>query len=133
MAGIFRAAFPEPDFYLEETAIREAIQSRGMLNVTDARDGDQVDFWLLTDGAFDQARFERLGGSDKQFVDALRVYEVQHGALDETYMDIGLTGSAFVPRSIASGPRRNRSARARGRGGRAAGYLSEVKVKARMM
>jgi hypothetical protein len=28
-----------------------------------------------------------LGGSDKQFVDALRVYEVQHGQLDEAHLD----------------------------------------------
>ena len=39
-----------------------------------------------------------LGGSDKQFVDALRVYEVQHGRLDEIYLDrwaatLDLTGA----------------------------------------
>jgi len=39
-----------------------------------------------------------LGGSEKQFVDALRVYEVQHGRLDESYLDrwaatLGLTGA----------------------------------------
>jgi hypothetical protein len=28
-----------------------------------------------------------LGGSEKQFTDALRVYEVQHGRLDERYVD----------------------------------------------
>ena len=28
-----------------------------------------------------------MGGSEKQFVDALRVYEVQHGRLDEPYLD----------------------------------------------
>jgi hypothetical protein len=28
-----------------------------------------------------------LGGSEKQFTDALRVYEVQHGRLDERYLD----------------------------------------------
>jgi hypothetical protein len=27
------------------------------------------------------------GGSQKQFVDALRVYEVQHGRLDQSYLD----------------------------------------------
>ncbi len=27
------------------------------------------------------------GGSEKQFVDALRVYEVQHGLLDQSYLD----------------------------------------------
>jgi hypothetical protein len=72
-----------------------------MFNLIDAREGDKVDFWLLTDDAFDRARFERryverfedvalsvsrpedtilmklrwaamLGGSEKQFGDALR-------------------------------------------------------------
>ena len=70
----------------------------------------------LTDDAFDRTRFDRrfvesfegarlpvsrpedtilmklrwaamLGGSEKQFMDALRVYEVQHGGLDEPYLD----------------------------------------------
>ena len=125
-AGL-KAEFPEPDFYLDETAVREAIVARGMFNLIDAREGDKVDFWLLTEDAFDHARFERryverfedarlmvsrpedtilmklrwaamLGGSEKQFVDALRVYEVQHGRLDESYLDrwaatLGLTGA----------------------------------------
>jgi hypothetical protein len=126
-AASLKAEFPEPDFYLDETAVREAIVARGMFNLIDAREGDKVDFWLLTEDAFDHARFERryverfedarlmvsrpedtilmklrwaamLGGSEKQFVDALRVYEVQHGRLDESYLDrwaatLGLTGA----------------------------------------
>ena len=116
IAGRLKRAFPEPDFYLDEDAVREAIASAGMFNLIDVREGDKVDFWLLTDDAFDRARFERrysddfegaslpvsrpedtilmklrwaamLGGSEKQFVDALRVYEVQHGGLDEHYLD----------------------------------------------
>ncbi|MBI1735464.1 MAG: hypothetical protein HYR51_09845 [Candidatus Rokubacteria bacterium] len=115
-AAALKAAFPEPDFYLDEDAARDAIAARGMFNVIDTRDGDKVDFWLLSDDAFDRARFERryvdtfegarlpvsrpedtilmklrwaamLGGSEKQFVDAVRVYEVQHGRLDESYLD----------------------------------------------
>ena len=115
-AAALRAAFPEPDFYLDEAAVRDAIVARGTFNLIDTREGDKVDFWLLTDDAFDRARFERryvelfegarlpvsrpedtilmklrwaamLGGSEKQFGDALRVYEVQHGRLDEGYLD----------------------------------------------
>lgn len=113
VAASLKAAFPEPDFHLDEGAVRQAIVSRGMFNLLDTREGDKVDFWLLTGEPFDRARFERryveafegawlhvsrpedtilmklrwaamLGGSDKQFVDALRVYEVQHGRLDES-------------------------------------------------
>ncbi len=116
VAIALKAAFPEPDFYLDEAAVRDAIAARGMFNLIDTREGDKVDFWLLTDDPFDRARFERryverfedarlpvsrpedtilmklrwarmLGGSDKQFVDALRVYEVQHGRLDEAHLD----------------------------------------------
>jgi len=116
VAAGLKAAFPEPDFYLDEAAVRDAIVARGMFNLIDAREGDKVDFWLLTDEAFDRARFERryvehfqgarlsvsrpedtilmklrwaamLGGSEKQFVDALRVYEVQHGRLNEAYLE----------------------------------------------
>jgi hypothetical protein len=115
-ATALKAAFPEPDFYLDEAAVREAIATHGMFNLIDTREGDKVDFWLLTDDAFDRARFgrryvehfedarlavsrpedtilmklhwaRRLGGSDKQFIDALRVYEVQHGHLDEAHLD----------------------------------------------
>lgn len=116
VAAQLKTAFPEPDFYLDEGAVIDAIASRGMFNLIDTREGDKVDFWLLTDDAFDLARFDRryievfqgtrlpvsrpedtilmklrwaalLGGSEKQFTDALRVYEVQHGRLDEPYLD----------------------------------------------
>ena len=127
VATRLKAAFPEPDFYLDESAVRDAIVSRGMFNLIDTREGDKVDFWLLTEDAFDRARFERryveifegarlpvsrpedtilmklrwaamLGGSEKQFTEALRVYEVQHGRLDESYLDrwastLGVSGS----------------------------------------
>lgn len=87
-----------------------------MFNVIDLHKGNELDFWLLTDDAFDQAHFGQRyvevfegepllvsrpedtilmklrwaamqGGSQKQFTDALRVYEVQHGQLDEGYLD----------------------------------------------
>ena len=115
-AARLKAAFPEPDFYLDEAAARAAILARAMFNLVDTREADKVDFWLLTEDAFDRARFQRryvesfegvrlpvsrpedtilmklrwaamMGGSEKQFVDALRVYEVQHGRLDEPYLD----------------------------------------------
>jgi hypothetical protein len=86
-----------------------------MFNVIETREGVKVDFRLLTDDAFDRSRFARRhaeefegtrltvsrpedtiltklewaasGGSDRQFVDALRVDEVQHGRLDEAFLD----------------------------------------------
>jgi hypothetical protein len=108
-------AFPEPDFYLGEDAVREALRNRSMFNLLHVTEGEKVDFWLLTDEPFDQARFGRKrveellgmslkvsapedtilvklrwskmsGGSEKQMTDALRVFEVQRGRLDLQYL-----------------------------------------------
>lgn len=108
-------AFPPPDFYLDEESIIDAINRLGMFNLLDVNSGDKVDFWILTDEPFDQSRFARKyaeevlgmrimvsspedtiliklkwaklsGGSEKQFTDALRVYEVQFERLDMDYL-----------------------------------------------
>lgn len=110
------SAFPPPRFYLDEQAARQAVRSRGMFNLIDTESGDKVDFWLLTDDPFDRSRFARRceqdvlgirlklttpedtilqklkwaklsGGSEKSFVDALRVFEVQGGALHVDYLE----------------------------------------------
>jgi hypothetical protein len=106
------SAFAGP---LDEEAAAIAIADRAMFNVIETREGVKVDFRLLTDDAFDRSRFARRhaeefegtrltvsrpedtiltklewaasGGSDRQFVDALRVDEVQHGRLDEAFLD----------------------------------------------
>ena len=108
-------SFPPPRFYLDEESVVEAIARRDTFNLIDVTAGDKVDFWLLTDEPFDRMRFSRRrveevmgmhiaisapedtilaklrwaklsGGSEKQFTDALRVYEVQFGALDIDYL-----------------------------------------------
>lgn len=109
-------AFPPPDFYLDEHSIIDAVNTQSMFNLIDLRTGDKVDFWILTNEAFDRSRFSRRyseefmgidmkvsspedtilsklrwtklsGGSEKQFTDALRVYEVQYGKLDIDYLE----------------------------------------------
>lgn len=86
-----------------------------MFNLLDLREGDKVDFWLLTKEPFDRSRFARRvkmdwdgspvwvsspedtilaklrwaemsGGSEKQFGDALSIYEVQRRGLDLAYI-----------------------------------------------
>lgn len=52
-------AFPPPDFYLDEDSIINAINEQKMFNLIDVREGDKVDFWILTDEPFDQSRFSR--------------------------------------------------------------------------
>ena len=112
LVGVFRS----PSYYLNEASIREAISHQSMFNLIDVTEGDKVDFWVLTSQPFDQSRFTRKypeevmgmrlkvsspedtilaklhwavksGGSEKQFTDAVRVFEVQHGSLDLGYMD----------------------------------------------
>jgi hypothetical protein len=108
-------AFPEPAFYLTEDSVRDALRQRSMFNLLHVAEGDKVDFWILTDEPYDQARFARkrteeflgmplkvsapedtilmklrwskmMGSSEKQVTDALRVLEVQRGALDIDYL-----------------------------------------------
>ncbi|MFH1146728.1 MAG: hypothetical protein V1736_03375 [Pseudomonadota bacterium] len=108
--------FPLPEYYLDEDAILDAIRNQAMFNLISVGEGDKVDFWILTDTPFDRSRFSRKyseefmgldlrvsspedtilaklrwaklsGGSEKQFTDALRVYEVQYGKLDMEYLE----------------------------------------------
>jgi len=87
-----------------------------MFSLIDLEGGNKVDFRILTSEAFDQSRFSRRymeefmglkmqvsspedtilaklrwaklsGGSEKQFIDALRVYEVQYGKLDIDFLE----------------------------------------------
>lgn len=108
--------FSEPDYYLDEGSLREAIKRKSCFNLIDQQEGSKVVFWLLTDEPFDRSRFERRriedalgmklsvsspedtilqklrwaelsGGSEKQMADALSVFEVQWDRLDRSYME----------------------------------------------
>ena len=109
-------AFPPPEFYLSEEAALQAARQHSMFNLLSLTGGEKVDFWVLTDEPFDRSRFARkrleelqglrffvstpedlilaklrwaklAGGSEKQFTDALRVYEIQRPTLDQGYVD----------------------------------------------
>ena len=108
--------FPPPRYYLDPEAARESIRRATMFNLVDAEDGGKVDFWMLSAEPFDVSRFTRRaremvlgvtafvsspedtilaklrwarlsGGSEKQFGDALRVFEVQRPHLDIPYLE----------------------------------------------
>lgn len=108
--------FPGPDYYVSESAVQEAVRHKKMFNLLDTCEGDKIDFWLLTPEPFDQTRFARRiadeimgmrvhvstpedtilaklrwaqdsGGSEKQFGDALSIYEVQFQQLDLAYLE----------------------------------------------
>ena len=115
-AAVLIQHFAPPQFYLDENAILEAVETGGMFNAISLEDGDKIDFWMLTEEEFDESRFRRRieidvfgillkvsspedtilaklrwsklsGGSEKSFVDALRVYEVQAERLDHPYIE----------------------------------------------
>jgi hypothetical protein len=110
------AAFPPPNFYVDENAARAAVRAGFMFNMIEVGGGDKVDFWLLTNEPFDSSRFSRKvevevfgmrlkvsspedtilaklwwaklsGGSEKAYIDALRVFEVQGRVLDLGYIE----------------------------------------------
>ena len=109
-------AFPAPEYYLDEESIIDAMSKKSMFNLINVVRGEKVDFWLLTADPFDKSRFFRRyeevymgakvyvsspedtilaklhwaklsGGSNKQFIDALGVYEVQYAKLDQNYLE----------------------------------------------
>jgi hypothetical protein len=102
-------------WHINEESAERAIKTRGMFNLIDAEQGIKVDFWMLTEEPFDLSRFARkrrevllgheiwisapedtilaklnwaklAGGSEKQFTDAMRVYELQYPKLDQHYI-----------------------------------------------
>jgi len=112
LAGLF----PTDEFYLDRGSAVCAVKDGSSFNLIDTHEGSKVDFWMLTDEPFDRSRFARrrveevlgmrlvvsspedtilqklnwaklAGGSEKQFMDALRVYEVQSGKLDIGYLE----------------------------------------------
>lgn len=109
-------AFTSPDFYLSQQAIEDALRNKTMFNLVSLQDAEKVDFWILSDDPFYQSSFARKrledfdgillqvsspedtilaklrwaelsGGSEKQFRDAIRVYEVQLPRLDIAYLN----------------------------------------------
>jgi hypothetical protein len=111
-----QSIFPEPEFYLDPQSVHDAISRASMVNVLHVDSGDKLDLWMLTDHPFDQSRFarrvsatvagidvdlstpedtilqklkwaEESGGSEKQFTDALRIYEVQAARLETAYLE----------------------------------------------
>jgi hypothetical protein len=114
--GLFLNVFDSKEFYIEIESIQKAIKENDMFNLIDIKEGDKIDFWILTDDPFDISRFSRryseefygnklilskpedtilaklnwaklCGGSEKQFTDALRIYEVQYDNLDINYIE----------------------------------------------
>ena len=109
------ATFPEPEFMVQEEVARDAVLKKRMFTVMECATGDKLDFWMLKDDDFNRELFARRtpiafngeqvftatpedvilsklkwaidsGGSEKQYTDALRVYEFQKDELNESYL-----------------------------------------------
>jgi len=109
-------AFAEPRFYADANMMREAIQHRSMFNILDQDEGDKIDFWMVGEEESRRVQFSRrrrdnylgvtvsvispedsiisklqwsklCGGSQKQFDDALSVYEIQQHNLEIPYCE----------------------------------------------
>jgi len=113
---VLEAGFPDPRFYIDSAAVTDAVLSGGMFNLIDTTTGDKIDFWILTDTAFDRSRFGRKqqvvlfgepawisspedtilaklrwselsGGSEKQVTDAYHVLRLHAPMIDNGYLE----------------------------------------------
>jgi len=104
----------QSDFYIAAVGILEALQHRTMFNAVHHHTGLKVDFWLKGGDEYDATRFQRRkkrkifdemmfittaedlmiiklkrykdSSSEKHYLDASGVYEIQRGNLDLRYM-----------------------------------------------
>lgn len=129
-------AFGADAYFFDDRAAKDALARRGMFNLIDTSSGDKIDFWTLTEEPFDTSRFVRRiktaafgaeisvsapedtilqklkwaaesGGSERQIRDAVGVYELQRGILDEEYLDhwareLGVSGILDDVRAAAA-------------------------------
>lgn len=112
----FLAAFPTPEFYLSDTAVRDAVTRKFQFNIIHPTSGLKVDVMIPTDDEFNRSRMKRkirlpvddqtlawfasaedlilkklvffqMGGSDKHLRDISGVMLVQAENIDQVYLD----------------------------------------------
>lgn len=110
------SAFPEPDHYLSEEAMREAIRARTQFNLIHVSTGLKVDFMIPEASPFNASRFARMrsvalspecrvpvasaediilmklryfsaGGSDKHLRDIAGMLRIMRERLDRPYVE----------------------------------------------
>lgn len=110
----FLSAFTNPDYYLDQVALRAAYQPPHQFNVIHIPSALKADFWLLRPIPFEREMFSRrlqdrwfgetlwlataedvilhklywnrITPSDRQLGDVAGVVQVQRGRLDESYL-----------------------------------------------
>ena len=110
------SAFPSPTYYIDKDMVLSGIQSKKMFKLLNTNTGDKIDFYPLPENEYEIVRFERKiqeelngllvwitspedtiisklrwcklsNGSEKQFKDALNVFEIQFEILDKSYIE----------------------------------------------
>ncbi|MCX7397827.1 MAG: hypothetical protein NT138_09160 [Planctomycetales bacterium] len=56
----FLQSFEREDFYLSESAVRSAVERRGMFNLIDSTTGGKIDFVVAKNSDFERSRFTRV-------------------------------------------------------------------------
>ena len=109
-------AFPSPTYYIDKDMVLDGIKSKKMFKLLNTNTGDKIDFYPLPENEYEIVRFERKiqeelngllvwitspedtiisklrwcklsNGSEKQFKDALNVFEIQFEILDKSYIE----------------------------------------------
>ncbi len=113
--GNLVGAFPSPEFYVSESAVREAISQRGQFNVIHPSSGNKIDFMIARNDAWGRSQFARRirrsilpdretyvaapedvilgklwyfqeGGSDKHLRDITGILKVSGDEIDRDYI-----------------------------------------------
>lgn len=108
--------FSPPTYYIDKDMVLDGIQNKKMFKLLNTVTGDKIDFYPLPETDYEKLRFNRKikqeinnltlwitspedtilsklrwcklsNGSEKQFKDALNVFEVQYGILDIPYIE----------------------------------------------
>ena len=56
----FCSAFPQPEFYLSEDAVREAVEHHGQFNIIHPTSGLKIDVMIPSNTPFNESRFARM-------------------------------------------------------------------------
>lgn len=112
----FLKSFERDDFYLSESAVRSAVERRGMFNLIDSTTGGKIDFVVAKDSDFERSRFSRVRNlefsstesvvfaspedvilkkmqwfmkdqSDRHVRDILGILRIQNDAVDLSYIE----------------------------------------------
>lgn len=107
--------FPDPEYYMDKETVLDSLRNKKLFKLLNTSTGDKIDFYPLPQNDYEITRFKRKiledinglkvwittpedtilsklrwcklsNGSEKQFKDALNVFELQYELLDLAYI-----------------------------------------------